>query len=152
MIIREFRPTDIRRVHEIETMSFSHPYDVNILKELFDFGAGFLVAQIENYVVGYVIFWINDENNGHIISLAVDKNYKRQKIASKLIKRAIATFIEFSIFTITLEVRFKSKEAIDFYEAIGFKKDKFVSNYYEDGSDAFKMSLNFFDDLDNDDY
>ena len=146
MIIREFHPNDIRRVYEIEEMSFIDPYDINILKQLFDFGAGFLVGQIDNNIVAYIIFWINDENKGHIISLAVDKSYKRQKIASKLIKRAIATFIEFNIFTITLEVRAKSKEAIDFYKAIGFKKDKFVSNYYEDGSDAFKMSLNFFDD------
>jgi len=152
MIIREFNLNDIPRVYEIERMSFEDPYDVNVLEQLFDFGAGFLIAQINGYVVGYIIFWINSEDKGHIISLAVDKNYKRQKIGSKLIKRAIATFIEFDIFTITLEVRAKSIEAVDFYEAVGFKKDRFVSNYYEDGADAFKMSLNFLDEENVDNY
>jgi ribosomal-protein-alanine N-acetyltransferase len=101
MLIREFRPRDLRRVHEIEEMSFSNPYEINILKELFDFGAGFLVAQIENYVVGYILFWIVENDRGHIISLAVDHNHKRQKIGSKLINTAIATFIKFSIFKIS---------------------------------------------------
>lgn len=154
MIIREFRPNDLRRVHEIEYMSFSNPYDVNILKQLFDFGAGFLVAQIGNYVVGYILFWIVEEDRGHIISLAVDQNYKRQKIGSKLINTAIARFASFNIFKITLEVKTQNKEAFDFYKAIGFKIDKKVSKYYEDGSDAFKMYFNFFEDnnsIDNND-
>lgn len=146
MIIREFRPNDLRRVHEIEQMAFSHPYDVNILKQLFDFGAGFFVAQVENYVVGYILFWIVEEDRGHIISLAVDQNYKRQKIGSNLLNKAIATFINFNIFKITLEVRAENKEAVDFYKSIGFKLIKRVSNYYEDGADAFKMFFEFFDD------
>lgn len=143
MIIREFRSNDLRRVYEIETMSFPEPYDVNILKQLFNFGAGFLVAQSKNYVVGYIIFWIVEENRGHIVSLAVDQNYKRQRIGSKLINTAIATFIKFNIFNVTLELRVENEEALDFYKSIGFKVDKKVSNYYEDGSDAFKMSFNF---------
>lgn len=146
MIIREFRPNDLRRVHEIEHMAFSHPYDVEILKQLFDFGAGFLVAQIENYVVGYILFWIIEEDKGHIISLAVDQNFKRQKIGSNLIKKAITIFTNFNIFKITLEVRTENKEAVNFYKSIGFKLIKKVANYYEDGSDAFKMSFEFFDE------
>ena len=31
-------------------------------------GAGFLVAQEDNIVVGYIIFWIRFEDEGHIIS------------------------------------------------------------------------------------
>lgn len=146
MIIREFRPSDLRRVHEIEHMSFSNPYDVNILKQLFDFGTGFLVAQIGDYVVGYILFWIVEEDRGHIISLAVDQNYKRQKIGSKLINTAMARFIDFNIYKITLEVKTHNKEAVDFYKSIGFKIDRKISNYYEDGSDAFKMYFNFFED------
>ena len=149
MIIREFRPTDLHRVHEIETMAFSHPYDINVLKQLFDFGAGFLVAQIKNYVVGYILFWISDENSGHIISLAVDQDYKRQKIGSKLINSAIYAFANFNIFKITLELRAENKEAFDFYKSFGFKLTKKVLNYYEDGEDALKMSFESFTEDNN---
>ena len=144
IIIREFRPNDLHRVYEIEKKSFSEPYDINILKQLFDFGTGFLIAQVENYVVGYIIFWIVEEDRGHILSVAVDQNYKRQKIGLKLINSAIATFKKFSIFNIVLELKAENKEALYFYESMGFKLNRKISNYYEDGSDAFKMSFSIF--------
>jgi len=147
MIIREFRITDLRRVYEIEEMSFSQPYDINILKQLHDFGAGFLVAQEKNYVVGYILFWIIEEDKGHIISLAVDQNYKRQKIGSKLMSTAMATFNNFNIYKISLEVKAQNNEAVEFYKSLGFKVIGEVQNYYEDGSNAFKLVFDF---LDND--
>lgn len=142
MIIREFRPKDLRRVYEIEEMSFSKPYEIEMLKQLFDIGAGFLIAQISDYIVGYIIFWIKEENQGHIISLAVDNDYKRQNIGSKLMKAAIDTFKNFNIKRIKLEVKTQNKEAIFFYEAIGFICDEKILNYYENGDNAFRMSFN----------
>lgn len=146
MIIREFRLNDLHRVYEIQEVVIPNPYNIDILKKLFDFGTGFLVAQINEKVVGYIIFWIIEEDRGHIVSLAVDPDYKRQKIGSRLIKNAIATFMRFSIFNITLEVNAENKEALDFYRSVGFKIYKKISNYYEDGADAYKMSIDFFMD------
>lgn len=141
MIVREFRPQDLKRVYEIEKMSFSNPYEIRMIKQLFDIGAGFLIAQDNSYVVGYIIFWIKNDNLGHIISLAVDKNYKRMQIGSRLLKTAIGIFRNFHIFNITLEVKTENKEAIEFYKTFGFEFKEKISNYYEDGSDAFKMAL-----------
>ncbi len=148
MIIREFRLDDLNRVYEIEKITIPNPYDMDILRKLFDFGAGFLVAQIKDTVVGYIIFWIVEEDRGHVISLAVDPDYKRQKVGSRLINTAIATFMKFNIFNITLEVNAKNKDALNFYKSIGFKSNKKVSNYYEDGSDAYKMSFELFNNTD----
>lgn len=144
MIIREFRPKDLRRVYEIEEMSFSNPYEIEMLKQLFDIGAGFLIAQISDYIVGYIIFWIKKENQGHIVSLAVDENYKRQNIGSKLMKAAIDVFKNFEIKRINLEVKTQNKEAIYFYKSIGFSCDEKILNYYENGDNAFKMSFQLF--------
>ncbi|MDR2967820.1 MAG: ribosomal protein S18-alanine N-acetyltransferase [Methanobacteriaceae archaeon] len=141
MIIREFRPKDLRRVHEIEKMSFSNPYEIEMLKQLFDIGTGFLVAHINDYIVGYIIFWIKKEDQGHIISLAVDNNYKRQNIGSKLIMTAIDIFKNFDIKRISLEVKAQNKEAVYFYKSIGFFCDEKILNYYEEGVNAFRMSF-----------
>ncbi|RBQ24207.1 putative N-acetyltransferase [Candidatus Methanobinarius endosymbioticus] len=126
-------------------MSFPEFYEIEVLKQLFDFSAEFSVAQSENYIVWYIIFWIVKENRGHIVSLAVDEEYKRQRIGSKLINTAIATFLKFNIFNVTLELRTENKGALDFYQLIDFKLDRTVSNYYEDDTDVFKMSFNFSD-------
>ncbi|MCL2115992.1 MAG: ribosomal protein S18-alanine N-acetyltransferase [Methanobrevibacter sp.] len=146
MIIREFRPKDLKRVYEIEKMSFSNPYDIEMLRQLFDIGTGFLVGQISDYIVGYIIFWIKDEDQGHIISLAIDNDYKRQNIGSELVKVAIDVFKKFNIKRINLEVRTQNKEAIYFYKSIGFTCEEKILNYYENGDNAFKMSFNCFDE------
>ena len=74
MIIRKFNPNDLKRVYEIENMSFSQSYGINMFQQLYEMGVGFLVAEEDGYVIGYVIFWIKYENQGHIISIAVDKD------------------------------------------------------------------------------
>jgi len=147
MIIREFRHKDLKRVHEIEKMSFSSPYEIEMLKQLFDIGAGFLISQINDYIVGYIIFWIKEEDQGHIISLAVDNNYKRQNIGSRLMEVAIDTFKKFNIKRINLEVKTQNKEAIYFYKSIGFKCGEKILNYYENGDSAFRMSFNCFNEF-----
>ena len=51
MIIREFRPDDLKRVFEIENMSFNQSYGINTFKGLYDMGTGFLVAELDGYVI-----------------------------------------------------------------------------------------------------
>ena len=139
MIIREFKRPDIKRVLEIEMASFSDPYPANILIDIYNLGAGFLVAQENNRVVGYIIFWIKFEDEGHIISIAVDKNFRRLEVGSKLVETSLEVFKKFSVREIKLEVRVGNKGARKFYSKMGFKEEKVVEDYYEDLEDAVIM-------------
>ena len=116
--------------------------DVAILQQLYDIGAGFLVATEDGDVVGYIIFWMKEENLGHIIALAVDRKYRGQHIATRLLMMAVTIFRNMSVPKITLEVKAHNDVAVSFYEKFGFKIDRRVPKYYEDGSDAFVMFLN----------
>ena len=140
MIIREFKRPDVKRVLEIEIASFNDPYPANILVDIYNLGAGFLVAQENNRVLGYIIFWIKFEDEGHIISIAVDKNYRRLEVGSKLVETSIEVFKKFEVKIIKLEVRVGNKGARKFYSKLGFKEEKIVENYYEDLEDAVIMS------------
>jgi ribosomal-protein-alanine N-acetyltransferase len=140
MIIREFKRPDVKRVLEIEIASFSDPYPANILVDIYNLGAGFLVAQENNRVVGYIIFWIKYEDEGHIISIAVDKNHQRQDVGSKLVETSLEAFKKFDVKIIKLEVRIGNKGARKFYSKMGFKEEKIVEDYYEDCEDAAIMS------------
>ena len=142
MLIREFVPSDLARVYQIEVESFSTPYEIAILQQLYDIGAGFLVATEKGEVVGYIIFWMKEENLGHIIALAVDRNFRRQHIATRLLLMAITIFRNCCVPKITLEVKSHNEPAIRFYEKFGFEIDRKVPNYYEDGSDAYVMFFN----------
>ena len=55
MIIREFKRPDVKRVLEIEMASFSDPYPANILVDIYNLGAGFLVAQNTGGRIYYIL-------------------------------------------------------------------------------------------------
>ncbi len=139
MLIREFNPSDLARVYQIEVESFSNPYEVAILQQLYDIGAGFLVATEDGDVVGYIIFWMKEENLGHIIALAIDRKYRGQHIATRLLMMAVTIFRNMGVPKITLEVKSQNTVAVSFYKKFGFEIDRKVPNYYEDGSDAYVM-------------
>jgi [ribosomal protein S18]-alanine N-acetyltransferase len=139
MIIREFKRQDLKRVLEIELASFDDPYPANVLVDIFNLGAGFLVAQEDNIVVGYIIFWIRFEDEGHIISLAVDGKYYRKKIGSQLVETALEIFKKYNVKNIHLEVRKGNRNARKFYQKLGFVEKTHLVDYYEDGEDAVVM-------------
>ncbi len=141
MIIRKFKPTDLKRVYEIENMSFNQSYGINMFQQLYEMGVGFLVAEDEGYVIGYVIFWIKYENQGHIISIAVDKNYRRLKAGTHLLIKAISILSMLKIDAIYLEVNENNTAAVEFYKTFNFKIDRVVPGYYEDGDGAIIMYL-----------
>lgn len=141
MKVRKFIPQDLKRVFEIENMSFDQSYGINMFQQLYEMGIGFLVAEEEGYVIGYVMFWIKYENQGHIISIAVDKNYRRRGAGTELLLKAIGILSLLRIDAIYLEVRQSNTEAVKFYEKFNFIKDRVVPGYYESGEGAIIMYL-----------
>lgn len=141
MKVRKFVPQDLKRVYEIENMSFDRFYGINVFQQLYDMGVGFLIAEKNDYVIGYIIFWRKYENQGHIISIAVDKNYRKLGVGKKLLERAISVLSLLDIQTIYLEVSDKNKGAFEFYKKCGFKVDRIVPNYYNNGEGAILMYL-----------
>lgn len=131
---------------EIGNECFNEPYPESILKDIYNFGAGFLVAKKDNLVLGYIIFWIRFGNEGHIVSLAIDKNYRRHKIGTKLMEESINIFKEIEMKNIKLEVRTRNEGAILFYKKLGFIEDEIMPKYYNDGENAVLMKLELISD------
>ena len=141
MRVRKFVPKDLKRVFEIENMSFDQSYGINMFQQLYEMGIGFLVAEKDDYVIGYVMFWIKYENQGHIISIAVDKNYRGMGAGTELLLKAIGILSLLRIDAIYLEVRENNLEAVKFYEKFNFIRDRVVPGYYENGEGAIVMYL-----------
>ncbi|OWT33890.1 ribosomal-protein-alanine N-acetyltransferase RimI [Methanobrevibacter sp. 87.7] len=148
MIIRKFQERDLKRVHEIEEMSFETSYGVDMILKLFKIGTGFLVSEDNNgYVTGYVIFWIKEENQGHIISIAVDKNFRNIGIGTQLLYRALFILRSCGLEQVNLEVNANHINVVEFYKNIGFVIDRKVPHYYENDEPAFVMYYKFKDNL-----
>ena len=141
MIVRKFTPNDLKRVFEIESMSFNQSYGIEMVQQLYEMGVGFLVAEEDGYVIGYVIFWIKYEDQGHIISIAVDKNYRRLGAGTQLLVKAISILSLLNIRAIYLEVNENNTGSVEFYKTFNFKIDRVVPGYYENGDGAIIMYI-----------
>ena len=141
MKVRKFTPDDLKRVFEIENMSFDQSYGINMFQQLYEMGVGFLVAEENGYVIGYVIFWIKYENQCHIISIAVDKNYRRLGCGTQLLVKAISILSLLNLDTIYLEVNENNVGAVEFYKQFSFRVDRVVPGYYENGDGAIVLYL-----------
>lgn len=148
MIIRKFQEKDLKRVHEIEKMSFETSYGVDMILKLFKMGTGFLVSEdSKGYVTGYIIFWIKEENQGHIISIAVDENFRNTGIGTQLLYRAILILRTCGLEQVNLEVNANHLDVVGFYKNFGFVIDRKVPHYYENDAPAFVMYYKFKDNL-----
>lgn len=138
MIIRDFKLSDIDDVLAIEYEAFPDPYPVEVLLQLYNSGAGFLVAEVGHHVVGYTIFWIRD-GIGHIIAIAVNSDFRNMCVGSVMLEKTIKIFNSNSIGTVSLEVRKTNTSAVNFYIKHGFIQVSEEDNYYSDGESALIM-------------
>ncbi|MPM70850.1 Ribosomal-protein-alanine acetyltransferase [bioreactor metagenome] len=135
MIIRSMTMDDVDAVYIVEEDCFVDPWSKeSIKKELKNNLARYLVAQLDDRIVGYVGVWfVVDE--GHITNVAVHSDYRGKKIGDKLVKEMVALCKENNIVAMTLEVRSSNTVAQNLYRKYGFKMGGIRKEYYSDNKE-----------------
>ena len=142
IIISLMNEEDIDAVLDISSLSFSVSWSKSsYMQELTNPVANYLVAKIDNKVVGFVGTWIVLDES-HITNIAVHPNYRNQNIASKLLEELLNHCKNKGCVAYTLEVRSGNKAALSLYEKYGFKQDGIRKGYYQNNNeDAIIMWL-----------
>lgn len=140
-IIRKFEPADFPSVIEIEKMVFNEHDPFFYMQFYESCSDGFIVAEVNGIVVGFVVGFLNSETTGHIFSLAVHPSYQNRKLGSALLKDIIQVFRRIGVSEIILEVRKGNAKARNFYERRGFQQNGIAEKYYNDGESACMMRL-----------
>ncbi|XP_049874820.1 N-alpha-acetyltransferase 30-like [Pectinophora gossypiella] len=78
---------------------------------------------------------------GYIAMLAVDEKYRKRKIGSRLVRKAIQAMINDNADEVVLETEITNKPALKLYENLGFVRDKRLFRYYLNGVDALRLKL-----------
>ena len=78
---------------------------------------------------------------GYIAMLAVDSNYRKRRIGSTLVKKAIEAMVDDDADEVVLETEITNKPALKLYENLGFVRDKRLFRYYLNGVDASRLKL-----------
>lgn len=134
---------DLDEVCRLENESFPVPWTRNLFEQELQQPEKtiYLVACSNERVIGYVGL-SQALNEGHITTLAVDKDFHRRGIASTLILHVAAEALKRKMDVLTLEVRASNLTAQDLYRKFGFKIAGIRKSYYpESGEDAFIMTL-----------
>ncbi|MFI5383303.1 MAG: ribosomal protein S18-alanine N-acetyltransferase [Methanosarcina thermophila] len=140
-MIRRFAPEDFQEVVEIESEAFSEHNSLLYMSFYETVGDGFLVAELDGKVVGYVVGYRSAENEGHIFSVGVREKYRRRGIGTSLIHAICDIFVANGLRYARLEVRNSNKEAQKLYRSIGFVPCWTEKKYYSDGEDGMVMKM-----------
>lgn len=147
IVIDKMTQDDLEAVYKIDDISFPIPWQHSSFEdELKNILATYLVAKIDNIVVGYIGMWfIIDEC--HVMNVAVHPEYRRLGVAKHLINKMFNLCNTHGIAYILLEVRASNIPAQTLYKSFGFTEESIRKNYYKnpDGTyeDAILMTKEF---------
>lgn len=147
IIITKMSLEDIDGVDEIDKASFPVPWLRSSFEdELNNMLATYLVAKIDDLVVGYIgTRFIIDEC--HFMNIAVHPKYRNLGIASRLIKEIFKLCKENIISYALLEVRASNIAAQNLYKKFGFEINGVRKQYYKNPDntreDAILMTKEF---------
>ena len=139
----EIRPlglSDLTAIDSIEQRAYRTPWSRSMFaSELAKSSSVCLGAYDGQRLIGYVV---NSRyvDAWHIMNVAVDPDYQRRGIATRLLERLFELTRDDQRRGYTLEVRISNSEAISLYEKLGFTRQGVRRGYYTDNrEDALIM-------------
>ena len=131
----EINSKDSKSCYELDMKSIKHWNQKQWKNELEKDYITAIGLHLNRSILGVCVFHkIYDELEIRYIS--IDPSYKRRGLGKKLIYKILEECKNENIKRIFLEVSLKNKQALSFYDYLGFKTICIRKKYYKDGSDA----------------
>lgn len=151
--LRLFKPEDLQSVMSINLKCLPENYSSQFFIELYEsFPKTFIVAEAAAQIIGYIMCRIETgisefkrpifgiARKGHIVSIAVLPEYRRQGVGKEVINQATRGMAEYGATECYLEVRTTNEPAVNLYKKLGFEIVRRISGYYYDGADAYVLA------------
>ncbi len=120
-----------RVVHLPRTIRVSYPRDRETLLRAWTDRDCFLVATVDDAILGYVNMRVEGPGGkGWVHDLVVDQRVRRRKIGSALMEQALRWARLHDLTHLTLDVQTKNYPALSFIRAHGFAFHGFNDHYY----------------------
>ncbi|HEC81592.1 MAG TPA: N-acetyltransferase [Thermoplasmatales archaeon] len=140
VVVRRFKKTDFFPVMKLIYDIFPERYDPFLIMNLFEvFPEGFLVAEENNKIIGFILGVKTSEDTARILLLGVEEKHRRQGVGSHLLNRFTHEMMTRGSRYVQLEVRVGNKEAIEFYKKHGFHTTQTLPSLYRNGEDGYLM-------------
>ena len=123
----------------IEKEAFDEYNPILFMAAYETFPEGFLVAEEDGEVVGFLTTIAVSLIEVKILSLAVDSRRQNKGFASMLLRSLFQVLRTKGVLRLLLEVRLSNVVAQRLYLSLGFILVKVICAYYQDGEDAYLM-------------
>ncbi|VDB90295.1 unnamed protein product [Peniophora sp. CBMAI 1063] len=80
-------------------------------------------------------------NRGYIAMLSVNKSYRKQGVASALVRHSVEAMKATGVEEVALETEYDNGAALALYSSLGFIREKRLHRFYLNGKDAFRLVL-----------
>jgi len=141
-ILRDCRVEDLDRLHEIDRLCFAPDIAYSRAELYFHLhhrDAVSRLAERSGAIVGFAVGRILRRRGGHVITLDVVQEARRQGIGRALLQALHAEFAARGAATATLEVSMDNAGARRFYESLGYRAEGLLPGYYGGHTDACRM-------------
>ncbi len=134
MTLSTLKPSDLRRVHEIEVVSYTYPWTLDSFREVLAVSSSFSNIAIRNQKGGVVAYIIYSEvaDELHILNVAVDPVFRRYGLATIMLMRVHQAAVRSGRAQAFLEVRETNLSAQNLYAKFGYKPLGRRKDYYSD--------------------
>ncbi len=147
--ISRMKTEDLDEVMEIEEDAFTMSWSRWMFeREVINTDRShFLVARNSSEIVGYIGFWMAMNEEAHIVTIAVQDDFRCQGVGSVLMAAALILAVHLGANKATLEVRVSNIPAQNLYRKFGYETAVIRRKFYSDtGEDAYVMWLRDLED------
>lgn len=152
IVVRRCTLEDLEGVINVNEQELPEDYPYFFYKSILDnYPESFLVACNSNKeIIGYIMWRVEKtpaitslklKNYGHLVSIAVLKNYRKLGIATTLLSHSMKKIKKYKIDEYVLEVRMSNFEATNLYKKFKFHTQSIKEKYYRDGENAYYMTF-----------
>jgi ribosomal-protein-alanine N-acetyltransferase len=129
--VAPLRRKHLRAVMAIEQQVYTHPWTQSLFLSELALPASrvYLVARVDRVVVGYAGLMLAPDET-HVTTIAVDPEWQRRHVATRLLLALTQTAIERGYDAMTLEVRLNARGAQALYRRFGFTPEGARKSYY----------------------
>jgi [ribosomal protein S18]-alanine N-acetyltransferase len=138
--IRRLSIGDLSDIEEIEQRAYRTPWSRSMFASELAKASSICLGAFEgDRLIGYIV---NSRyvDAWHVMNVAVDPDYQRRGVATRLLERLFELTSDDDGRGYTLEVRVSNRDAIRLYEKLGFERHGIRRGYYTDNrEDALIM-------------